>query len=44
MLIGENDGFEVYFDCYTQTYTVYKDKKFLIGTKYKFSDVKSYLE
>lgn len=43
-LVGENKGFEVYFNCEKQVYTVYKDDKFLIGNKYKFSEVKSYLD
>lgn len=42
-LIGERNGFKVYFDCNNQVYNVFKDDKFLIGNKYKFSDVKSYL-
>jgi len=42
-LIAENKGFSIYFDCSKQLYNVYKDGKFLIGEKYKFSDVKPYL-
>ena len=42
--IAENNGFEIYFDCDRQEYTVFKDGKFLIGNKYKYSDVKSYLD
>lgn len=44
LLIKENKGFEVYFNANTQSYSVYKDGKFLIGNKYKFSDVSSYLD
>ena len=43
-LVGNKNGFHVYFDCDNQVYTVFKDGKFLIGNKYKFSDVKSYLD
>lgn len=42
--IGEKDDFTVYFDPIHQTYSVYKDGKFLIGNKYKYSDIRSYLE
>ena len=44
ILVKENKGFEVYFDSNSQTYSVTKDGKFLIGNKYKFSQVKSYLD
>jgi hypothetical protein len=44
ILVKENKGFTVYFDCNSQTYTVTKDGKFLIGDKHKFSQVKSYLD
>jgi hypothetical protein len=44
ILVKENKGFAVYFDTNTQTYLVFKDGGFLIGNKYKFSDVKSYLD
>jgi len=43
ILVGNNNGFAVYFDANKQTYKVFKDGKFLIGDKYRFSDVKSYL-
>lgn len=43
MLVGEKNGFEIYFDCSKQTYSVYKDNKFVIGNKFKFSDVKTYI-
>jgi len=44
-LIAENKdkGIEIYFDCNVQTYSVYKNDKFIIGNKYKYSDVKCYL-
>jgi hypothetical protein len=44
ILVGENKGFQIYFDCNNQVYNVFKDSKFLIGKKYKYSDVKSYLD
>ena len=44
MLIGENKGFAVYFNCQRQEYSVFKDGKFLIGGKKNFSQVKSYLD
>ena len=44
MLVKENKGFQVYFNTNTQSYSVFKDGKFLIGDKHKFSDVKSYLD
>lgn len=43
-LVKEDRGFAVYFDCNTQAYTVLKDGKFLIGGKYKYSEVKSYVD
>ena len=43
MMIGENKGFQIYFDCTKQSYSVFKDGKFLIGNKYRYSDVKCYL-
>ena len=44
ILVKENKGFQVYFNSNTQSYSVFKDGKFLIGSKHKFSDVKSYLD
>jgi hypothetical protein len=44
ILVGSNKGFSVYFTVNAQTYTVFKDGKFLIGDKYKFREVKSYLD
>lgn len=43
VLVGEHSDFKVYFDCRNQVYNVYRNNKFFIGNKYKFSDVKSYL-
>ena len=42
-LIAQNKEFKIYFDCTQQTYLVYKNDKFLISSKYKYSDVKIYL-
>ena len=44
ILVKENKGFKVYFNTNTQSYSVFKDDKYLIGNKYKFSEVKSYLD
>jgi hypothetical protein len=44
ILVKQNKGFEIYFNPNTQSYSVFKDGKFLIGNKYKFSQVKSYLD
>jgi hypothetical protein len=46
MLVRNNPktGFSVYFNAHNQTYTVFKDGKFVIGNKYRFRDVKSYLD
>lgn len=44
MLVKQNKGFQVYFDATTQVYNVFKDGRFIIGNKYKFSQVKSYLD
>ena len=43
-LIAENKGFQIYFDCTKQVYNVYKDCLFLIGNKYRFREVKCYLD
>jgi hypothetical protein len=43
-LVGSNKGFNVYFNANDQTYTVFKDGKFVIGNKYRFTDVKCYLD
>ena len=44
ILVKQNKGFQVYFDANTQSYSVFKDGKFLIGNKHKFNGVKSYLD
>lgn len=44
VLVKESKGFQIYFNANTQSYSVFKGGKFLIGNKYKFSDVKSYLD
>jgi hypothetical protein len=43
-LVGSNKGFNVYFNANDETYTVFKDGKFVIGNKYRFTDVKCYLD
>ena len=42
-LVGYKDGFEVWFNSNAQIYSVYKDNKFLLGGKTKFSEVESYI-
>ena len=44
VLVKENNGFAVYFDCNNQTYSVFKEGKLLIENKCKFIQVKSYIE
>ena len=41
--VGQKNGFEIKFDCNKQMYLVYKDGKLIIKDKYKYSDVKSYI-
>jgi hypothetical protein len=41
--IAEKGNVSIYFDCMNQVYNVYKNNKFLIGGKYKFSEVEIYL-
>jgi hypothetical protein len=43
-LVGQNNGFAVYFDCDKQVYHLYKDGNILIAGKTKYSEVKTYLE
>ncbi len=45
ILVGKNElmDFSVYFNANYQTYSVYKGNKFLIGNKYRFADIQSYL-
>ena len=44
ILVKQNKDWSVYFDSNSQTYSVYRDDKFIIGNKYRFRDVKSYVE
>ena len=44
ILVKQNKGFQIYFNANTQSYSVFKNGKFLIGNEHKFSDVKSYLD
>lgn len=41
---NEKKGTEIYFDANTQTYNVYRDGKFIIGNKHKYSQVQTYVE
>ena len=43
-LVGTKDDFAVYFHTNKQSYSVYKSGKLLIDNKYKYSEVKSYLD
>lgn len=43
-LITNKGDFKIYFNCNTQSYSVYYKDRFLIGNKYKFSEVKTYVE
>jgi hypothetical protein len=43
-LIGKNKEFTVVFNPDTQMYTVYKSGKMLISNKYRYRDIKSYLD
>ena len=43
-ILAKDKNISIYFDCNNQVYNIYKDNKFLIGNKCKFSDVKSYLD
>jgi len=42
--VGENKGFVIIFDCNKQMYLVYKDNRLLIKDKYRFCDVRCYLD
>ncbi len=44
LLVAKQNGFEIYFNANTQSYVVFRYGKFFIGNKYKFSDVKCYLD
>ena len=43
-LVKENRGFAIFFEPQSQSYSVFKDGKFLIGDKFKYSQVKSYVD
>ena len=43
LFIGKNTDFVAIWNCQEQCYTVYKNNNFIIK-KYKFSDIKSYLD
>lgn len=44
ILVGRKDDFAVWFYTEKQEYIVTKDERILIRDKYKFSDIKSYLD
>lgn len=44
IMIGKNTDYKIVFNCESQAYTVYYKDNFLIGNKFKFQDVKSYLD
>lgn len=44
IIVGQKDGFVVKFNANTQTYTVLKAGKVLIQSRYRYSDVSSYLD
>ena len=44
ILVKQNNDWSVYFNPNSQTYSVYRNDKFIIGNKYRFRDVKSYVE
>lgn len=44
ILVAQNKGFQIYFNGLSQQYSVFKDGKFFIGGKYKYSQVKCYLD
>ena len=43
-LVGEKDDFKVWFNPSTQEYHVTKGSKVLVKNKWKFEQVKSYLD
>lgn len=45
-LVAENKkiGTKIFFNANTQCYSVYRDDKFIVGNKHKFSQVKTYIE
>jgi len=42
-LVGSKKDIEIFFNAYNQCYTVFKNKKMLVTNKYKFSDVKTWI-
>ena len=42
--IISNNGFDIYFDCNSQSYVVYKDNCFLIGNIYSYRQVECYIK
>lgn len=42
-LVKQNRGFQLFFHATSQAYYVYKDGKYLIGPKYNYNDVKTYV-
>ena len=42
-LVGKNKEYKVFFDCTNQVYLVFKDNKLLIDNKFRFREVKCYL-
>lgn len=43
ILVGKKDDFSVYFNANSQSYTVFKGK-LLLTNKFRFIDIKSYLD
>ena len=43
LLVKEKHGFQVFFDTNKQEYSVFKDGKYLLGNKYRYSQVSSYV-
>jgi hypothetical protein len=43
-LVKENRGWQVFFDCDRQTYSVYREGTFFIGGKHSYSQVKTYVD
>jgi hypothetical protein len=43
-LIGKDPNFTAFFDADLQFYTVFYKGEILVTEKYKYSDIKSYLE
>lgn len=43
ILVAENKGWKIYFNCTKQEYSVYRDDKFIIGGKHRYREVSSYV-